>query len=108
SLVLLEPPAFSLLGVTLPPKPLELCRLLLRDPRAAIGFLKFGATGIRPAIKAFQGGDDEAGLRIFMRANLGSRAFDRVPPARLRQAFENARPLKAQLRAGFPRFTRHD
>ncbi|MFN2417718.1 MAG: alpha/beta fold hydrolase [Candidatus Limnocylindria bacterium] len=50
SLVLLEPPAFPLLGVNIPPTPPQVLKLLARNPRAAIGFIKFGAKGIGPAL----------------------------------------------------------
>ena len=43
SLVLLEPPAFPLLGVNIPPTPSQVLRLLARNPRAGLGFIKFGA-----------------------------------------------------------------
>ena len=53
TLVLLEPPAFPLLGVNIPPRPAQVVRLLVRHPRAGSGFIKFGAQGIAPAMKAF-------------------------------------------------------
>jgi pimeloyl-ACP methyl ester carboxylesterase len=105
SLVLVEPPAFSLLGVDIPPKPVQILRLLISDPRIAMGFVRFGARGIGPALKAFERGDDEKGLRTFMKMNLGAEAFDQMPRSRLQQAFENIGPLKAQIRAGFPSFS---
>src|SRR5690348_8540541 len=69
TLVLLEPPAFPLLGISIPPGPAQVIKLLIRHPRAGIGFVKFGARGMRPAIKAFQRGDDAGALRVFMAAN---------------------------------------
>ncbi len=108
SLVLVEPPVFPLLGVNIPPKPPQILRLFMRHPRVAAGFLKFGARGIGPAVKAFGQGDDEEGLRIFMTANLGPEAFARMPRSRFQQACENIKPLKAQLRAGFPPFSEQD
>ncbi len=106
SLVLIEPPAFPLLGVNIPPKPPQILRLLVRHPRIAAGFLKFGAKAVRPAMKAFERGDDEQGLRLFVAGNLGPAALAEIPPAllhaRFQQGLENIRPLKAQLKAGFP------
>lgn len=112
SLVLIEPPAFPLLGVNIPPKPPQILRLLFRHPRIAAGFLKFGAKAMAPAIKAFERGDDEQGLRLFIAGNLGSAALAEIPPAvfqvRFQQGLENLRPLKAQLRAGFPDISADD
>lgn len=108
SLVLIEPPAFPLLGVNIPPRLPQIIRLLLRQPRLAYAFLKFGARGLRPAIRAFGRGDDAAGLRIFMKANLGDDAFAQISDERFRQAMANIRPLKAQIRAGFPPLSDQD
>jgi pimeloyl-ACP methyl ester carboxylesterase len=108
SLVLIEPPAFPLLGVSLPPKPPQLLRLFFRDPIVAIAFVRFGFAGIGPAARAFRRGDDAAGLRSFMRANLGKEAFDHVSSARFERALQNVAPLKAQLRSGFPPITENE
>ena len=108
SLVLLEPPAFSLLGVSIPPRPSQLLRLLARNPRAGIGFIKFGARGIRPAMNAFDRGDDEGGLRVFMAAVAGEARAASFPDDRFQAFVGNVGPFKAQLRAGFPDFGEHD
>lgn len=108
SLVLIEPPVFPLLGVNIPPQASQILRLLLRHPRLAISFIRYGATAIRPAVRAFERGEDEAGLRLFVKANLGARAFARIPASRFQEAVENVKPLKAQIRAGFPPFSAHD
>jgi pimeloyl-ACP methyl ester carboxylesterase len=105
SLVLLEPPAFPLLGVQIPPRPSQLLRLLARNPRAGIGFLKFGARGIHPAMKAFNRGDDERGLRVFMTAVAGGDRVASIPHETLEAFVGNVAPFKAQLRAGFPHFS---
>jgi pimeloyl-ACP methyl ester carboxylesterase len=104
TLVLLEPPAFPLLGVSLPPRPTQVIKLLVRRPRAGIGFIKFGAKGIGPAIKAFERGDDAGALRAFMAANTSDEAVKGIPEATFQQFVDNAGPLKAQLKAGFPPF----
>ena len=104
SLVLAEPPAFSLLGVSLPPRPAQLIRLLIRHPSAGIGLITFGRKGIGPAMKAFERGDDEAGLRAFMAANTSEAVVDGIPPAMFQRFVDNVGPLKAQLKAGFPAF----
>lgn len=82
SLVLLEPPAFPLLGVNIPPTPPQVLRLLARYPRAGIGLIKFGARGIGPAMKAFDRGDDEGRLRVFMTAVAGKERVAAIPEER--------------------------
>jgi pimeloyl-ACP methyl ester carboxylesterase len=104
TLVLLEPPAFPLLGVSIPPRPVQVIKLLARHPRAGIGFIKFGARGVRPAIKAFDSGDDAAALRAFMTANTSPAVVAGIPDAMFQRFLDNAGPLKAQLKAGFPAF----
>lgn len=104
TLVLLEPPAFPLLGVSIPPRPAQVVKLLIRRPRAGLGFIKFGAKGIGPAIKAFERGDDAGALRVFMAANTSDAAVERIPEAVFQRFVDNAGPLKAQIKAGFPPF----
>ena len=108
TLVLLEPPAFPLLGVSIPPRPAQVIKLLIRHPRVGIGFIKFGARGVRPAIKAFERGDDERALRIFMAANTSRAVVEGIPEAIFQRFADNAGPLKAQIKAGFPPFTASD
>jgi non-heme chloroperoxidase len=104
SLVLLEPPAFPLLGVNIPPTRSQVLRLLARNPRVGIGFIKFGARGVGPAMKAFNRGDDEGGLRVFMAAVAGKKRVAAIPEAMFQSFVGNVGPFKAQLRAGFPHF----
>jgi pimeloyl-ACP methyl ester carboxylesterase len=108
TLVLAEPPAFPLLGVSIPPRPAQVIKLLARHPRAGAGFIKFGAKGVRPAIKAFDRGDDAAAVRAFMAANTSDTAVDGIPEAMFQRFTDNAGPLQAQLKAGFPPFTAAD
>jgi pimeloyl-ACP methyl ester carboxylesterase len=108
SVVLLEPPAFPLLGVNIPPTPTQVLRLLARNPRAGIGFIKLGTRGIRPAMKAFDRGDDEGGLRIFMEAVAGHEPVNSIPEQTFQAFVGNVGPFKAQMRAGFPEFGKHD
>jgi non-heme chloroperoxidase len=108
SLVLLEPPAFPLLGVNIPPTPRQVLRLLARNPRAGIGFIKFGARGVGPAMKAFDRGDDERGLRVFMTAIAGKERVAAIPEETFQTFVGNVGPFKAQLRAGFPQFGEDD
>ncbi|HEY1319138.1 MAG TPA: alpha/beta hydrolase, partial [Streptosporangiaceae bacterium] len=108
TLVLLEPPAFPLLGVSMPPRPVQVMKLLIRHPRAGMGFIKFGAKGIRPAIKAFERGDDAAALRVFMAANTSDAVVAGIPEAIFQRFLDNIVPLKAQIKAGFPGFDAAD
>ena len=108
SLVLLEPPAFPLLGVNIPPTPPQVLKLLARNPRAGTGFIKLGARGIGPAMKAFDRGDDERGLRVFMTAVAGKERVASLPEDKFQSFVGNLGPFKAQLRAGFPPFGEDD
>ena len=92
TLVLLEPPAFPLLGVSIPPRPAQVIKLLIRHPRAGIGFIKFGAKGIGPAVKAFERGDDAGALRVFMAANTSGAVVDGIPEAMFQRFVDNAGP----------------
>lgn len=108
TLVLAEPPVLSVLGMSVPPKPLQILRLLVRSPRTAIAVIKFGARGIAPASRAFERGDDERGLEVFVTSVLGREAFANLSAAMRQQLHDNVRPFKAQLRAGFPPFDETD
>lgn len=108
TLVLLEPPAFPLLGVSIPPRPAQVIKLLIRHPRAGIGFIKFGAKGMRPAVKAFERGDDAGALRAFMAANTSDALVDGIPEPVFQRFIDNVGPLKAQIKAGFPPFAASD
>jgi pimeloyl-ACP methyl ester carboxylesterase len=108
TLVLLEPPAFPVLGVNIPPSPGQILKLFLHSPRVAVSFVRFGARGIAPAMKAFARGDDEQAIRLFVTANVGADAVAMMPREQFQRFVENAGPIKAQLRAGFPAFSPQD
>lgn len=100
TLVLAEPPAITLF-VSNPPRPIESVKLLFSRPRAAVGLIKFVATGIVPATAAMKRDDMDAALGIFGKATLGNGAFDRLSAARRQQARANL--IKAELLgSGFP------
>jgi pimeloyl-ACP methyl ester carboxylesterase len=102
TLVLQEPPVLPLV-TSVPPRPAELFRLLVRRPRIALAILGFAAKTHVPAQKAFRRGDDEAGMRAFARGLLGKEAYERLSQERMQQALENVGALRAQvLGAGFP------
>lgn len=100
SLVLTEPPAFTLF-VSNTPKPGEMLRLLLSRPRTAVEIIRFAATGIVPASAAIKRGDREEALRAFGSATLGQETFRHLSKERLAQACVNL--IKAELiGSGFP------
>lgn len=99
TLVLAEPPVLPLF-VSLPPRPLEILRLLASRPRTAAAIMKFGATGIGPTTKALGRGDTENAVRIFGSAVLGPEAFGRLSDERREQVRVNF--MKAEfLGSGF-------
>lgn len=108
TVVLVEPPVLSILGVSIPPRPHQILKLLLRSPNAGMAVMKFGARGIGPASRAFERGDDEQGLRIFATAVLGPKAAENLTEFMRQQMHDNVRPFKARLRAGFPPFSEDD
>lgn len=104
SLVLAEPPALPVLGLDVPPKPPQLLRLFLRDPRTAFDVAKFGARGIRPTARAFKRDEDERGFKTFITAAIGSETIAGWSDERMQQARGNVGAFKAVLRAGMPPF----
>lgn len=104
TLVLAEPPVVPLFVKSVPPGGWELLRLVVRRPRIAFEITKFGAGTAARAQKAFQRGDDEAAMLIFLRAVLGEKYALRLGEARKAQARENVSTLRAFLlgKSGLP------
>lgn len=102
SLVLAEPPALPLLGVTVPPRPSQVLRLLAQDPRTALDVMKFGARGVGPAMRAFERGDDERGVTAFVTAVVGRDRFASWSDEKRQRLRDNVAAAKAVLRAGLP------
>lgn len=101
TLVLAEPPALTLY-VSSVPTPVEIIKLLVTRPRTAAAVVKFGATGVAPATRAFRRGDTNAGVRAFGDAVFGRGGFDRFPESRKRQVRDNLSNVKAEvLGSGF-------
>ena len=67
SITVEEAPVLPLL-VSNQPSLRELAKLLLTRPRSSTALMKFFATVVGPAVKAFKKGDLEAGVRIFAAA----------------------------------------
>ncbi len=105
SLAVEEPPVMPLL-VSNQPKPPEILRLLLTNPRSGAALLKFFATAMAPAIKALNKGDVEDGVRVFARGVLGADVYENLP-ASVKEAMQaNGKLLSAELLGeGFPAFS---
>jgi hypothetical protein len=64
--------------------------------------VKFGATALGPAEKAFRRDDDDTAMLTFVDGVLGRERFERLPEARRQQARENVSALKASPRGRLP------
>jgi pimeloyl-ACP methyl ester carboxylesterase len=103
SLVLEEPLVLPLLGLSAPPRPVEVLSLLLRRPKTALVFASLGVRLIAPLLSALRRGDDETAMQTFFRAVVGRQPYARIPESRVQQARENTSTLRAQiLGAGLP------
>ncbi|QDY79438.1 alpha/beta fold hydrolase [Streptomyces qinzhouensis] len=101
SLVLEEPPVVPVY-LSDPPRPAQLLRLVLR-PRTLAALLTFQHGTVKPVGRAFAAGDDDRGMKIFLRGVIKERALRRLPRERRTQSVENLSALKAGLfDAGFP------
>ena len=102
SLVLEEPPVVSLFVGT-PPRPTELLRLLATRPSTALAIIRFVASAMAPAQKAFGRGDGERALHLFLKGVLGAEWYARLPEESLQTMRQNLSAPRAQLLgAGFP------
>lgn len=66
-----EPPVVSIFLQAMPSKPGEVFKLLLSSPPTLAAFIRFGAGVISPVMKAFQKGQNDAGLATFARRPRG-------------------------------------
>ncbi len=89
SLVLEEPPVLTLFTSSTPKLP-ELLKLLFTRPRTALALMKFGASGVAPAIAALRRDDIERAIEAFGTATLGRSTYRALSEER-----------KAQVRANF-------
>ncbi len=99
TVVIEEGPVMSILGLSTPPRPAELLRLVATRPRTAVAVLEFAARTIGPVQKAFERGEDDKALRTFVRGVLGKGPSERLPEPRKGQARDNLSTLRAGLRA---------
>ena len=103
SLVLAEPPALTLF-VSAPPRPLELLRVFATRPATGLAILRFALGTMIPATRAFERGDDEAALTVFLRGVLGDETFSQLSEESLQVLRDNASTLRGGLLHddGFP------
>jgi len=102
SLVLEEPPVLPLLGLSAPPRPVEVLSLLLRRPKTALVFASLGVRLIPPLLSALRRGDDETAMQTFFRAVGGDDRYQRLPESRIQQARENVSTMRAQVLGAGP------
>ncbi|KPK41604.1 MAG: hypothetical protein AMJ65_09160 [Phycisphaerae bacterium SG8_4] len=102
SLVLAEPPVLPLF-VSNTPRPHEILKLLVTRPRTAASIVRFGATGVAPARKAFKQGDLEGGIRTFGTAIFGPEGYRRLSESpKAKEVTDNLSDVKAEhLGSGF-------
>lgn len=109
TLTLEEPPVVSMFFRSVPPRAGEAIRLLFRSPAALFDLATFGARSIGPALKAFEAGNDERAVGIFLRGVIGDAAYGGMTPDRRQQARDNTPAHRAlMLGAGLPVFTAAD
>jgi pimeloyl-ACP methyl ester carboxylesterase len=94
TLVLAEPPVITLF-VSNSPQAVEIARLLLTRPRAALAIVRFATKALGPAAAAARRGDMEDAMRVFGAGVLGQGFYDRLPASRLEQVRANA--IKAEF-----------
>ncbi len=104
TLVLEEPPVIPLFVKSVPPGVVELLGLIMTRPRIAFEILKFGGGTVARVQKAFERGDDEEAMLIFLRGVLGDKHFELLSDARKAQALENISTMRAFALgdSGFP------
>jgi len=108
SLILEEPAAFALMG-SMPPRPIDIVKLMLRRPELAVAAAKFEQGVLRPVRAAFRSGEDEAGVVVFGQGVIGDEAYDRLPVERRHQMVENLSGLRAFiLHPDVPAYSRED
>lgn len=81
---------------------------LLHDPRTGFDVIRFGASAIGPTVRAFERGDDERAVEVFVTAALGREDHANLSADMHQPIHDNVQPFKAQLRAGFPAFGEDD
>lgn len=96
SLVLCEPPSLPLF-VSVPPRASELLRLFVTRPRTAIAIMRFALGTMLPTTRAFERGNDEKALIIFLRGVLGEQTLSQLSDETLQVLRENIRTLRGAL-----------
>jgi pimeloyl-ACP methyl ester carboxylesterase len=108
SITIEEAPVLPLL-IGAEPKMRDVLKLFLSRPRSAAAVMKFFATTMGPAIKAFKKGDLEGGVRTFAIGVYGADVYESFPAWIKEAMLANGKPLSSELLgAGFPAFTEDD
>ncbi len=97
SLVLEEPAAVTLFAPSMPPRLADLLHLIATRPRTALALFRFMLGTMIPAQKAFERGEDEKGLWIFIRGVMGKKPFEQIPEEVREQLYENRNELRALM-----------
>ena len=94
SLVLEEPAALTLFSPTIPPRLTDLLHLIATRPRTAIALFGFMFGTMIPLQKAFERGEDEKALWIFVRGAMGKKGFEQISKETRAQLSENRNELR--------------
>ena len=84
--------------------------LLKQSPEGEVFLREFLYTVLEPSKKAFQAGDFELGVKLFIDGVSGAGSFDKLRPLVRGGLLENALEMKAETTARnyYPRFTKED
>ena len=94
--VLIEPPVVPLF-LSDPPKPAELVKAIVANPKLGFGLVRFGATGLVPARKAAEKSQMDKALVTLAKAILGRKTFKAMSNERWEQAQDNN--IRAEYRS---------
>ena len=95
-LVLEEPPVVPLF-VSVPPRPTEILKLLVTRPRTAVAMIESVSRQVMPVRRAFESGDDDAGLRRFVITAIGQKAYEALSEESWARFEANVSTLRAGM-----------
>lgn len=107
SLILEEPPVFSIFSPNTPPTLMQAISFLWHYPWDFFPIMKFGITVIGPASSALKRGDTAAAIDIFGKGVLGTDVYDKVTIERREQMLQNP-PRTLLLKSVLPSFSEDD
>ena len=97
SLVLEEPAALTLFAPSMPPRLVDLLHLIATRPRTAIALFGFMLGTMIRVRKAFERGEDEKAVWIFVRGVMGKKPIEQIPEEIREQLNENRNELRALM-----------